>query len=292
MRIYTPEATRRLLKPTPDGCGYMLEYSGQITGLVPAAPSWGPLDVQDILRAVTELNERIPLGWLNGYPVFMSELQYMFYEPPGTWSDTGAVAKTYPQYIILSAQATCDEPRAAMTITHELGHVFMLRVLGASFDGKETAKLAEYRQLRKLGPQINYGWRWDRQIYEVLAEDFRYLFGSPMARLERYRTMDEPPVEPGPPGEDVRQWFLAQLPTQLPEFQVQIITGEEEKPMPEPKLTFSDVAATHWAKADIEAVAAAGLMSGFPDGRFGPEEAVTRAQLAAVIARLFRILNG
>ena len=52
MRIYTPEATRKILKPTPDGCGYMLEHGGQTTGLVPAAPSWGPLGVQDVLRAI------------------------------------------------------------------------------------------------------------------------------------------------------------------------------------------------------------------------------------------------
>lgn len=291
MRIYTPEATRKILKPTPDGCGYVLEYGGQTTGLVPAAPSWGPLDVQDVLRAIADLNERFPLGWLGDYPVFITDLQYMYYDGK-TWSDTGTAAKTYPQYVILCAQADHDEPRAAMTITHELGHVAMLKLTDSStFSGKETPMLAQYRRLRKLGPEINYGYEWEDQLYEVFAEDFRWLFGSDIARLERFRTMDEA-QDPKPPSEEVRRWFLSLLPADMEEFQIEIVTGEEENSVPETKLTFSDVTATHWAKADIEAVAAAGLMSGFPDGRFGPEEPVTRAQLAAVIARLFRILNG
>lgn len=44
--------------------------------------------------------------------------------------------------------------------------------------------------------------------------------------------------------------------------------------------------AGHWAEAAIEAVKAAGLMQGDPDGRFRPNDPVTRAELATVIARL------
>ena len=55
----------------------------------------------------------------------------------------------------------------------------------------------------------------------------------------------------------------------------------EDKPT-----TFTDVPANHWAKADIDTIAAAGIMAGYPDGRFGPDEPVTRAQLAAVINRI------
>jgi hypothetical protein len=282
MRIYTPEATRRLLKPTPDGCGYMLDYGGQITGLVPAAPSWGPLDVQDVLRAIADLNERFPLGWLGDFPVFITDLQYMYYDGR-TWSDTGTVAKTYPQYVILCAQADHDEPRAAMTITHELGHVVMLKLTDSqSFSGKETPKLAEYRRIRGLGPEIGYGWYWEDQLYEVFAEDFRWLFGSPIARLERFRTMDEA-QDPKPPSEEVRQWFLNLIPPNIKEFHIEVITGEEETPVS--KLQFPDIE-KHWAKTDIEAVTAAGLMTGYPDGLFHPEDPVTRAQLAAVANRI------
>lgn len=42
----------------------------------------------------------------------------------------------------------------------------------------------------------------------------------------------------------------------------------------------------HWAEADIRAAQAKGLLNGFPDGTFRPDEPVTRAQLAAVLGRL------
>lgn len=42
----------------------------------------------------------------------------------------------------------------------------------------------------------------------------------------------------------------------------------------------------HWAKTAIEKVKAAGLMSGYPDGSFKPDQPVTRAELASVLARL------
>lgn len=50
---------------------------------------------------------------------------------------------------------------------------------------------------------------------------------------------------------------------------------------------FSDTQ-SHWAKADIEKVAAKGIMSGYSDNTFKPEKAVTRAELATVIARIIK----
>ncbi len=282
MKLYTPAATRELLKRTPDGAGFVLEYGGQMTGLVQAAPSWGPLDTQDVLRAIAALHEQFPLGWLGDYPVFLTDLQYMYYDGK-TWSDTGSAGKTYPQYIILPAQAVYDEPRAAMTITHELGHAMMLKLTDSpTFSGKETKMLAEYRKIRKLGPLVGYGWEWENQLYEVWAEDFRWLFGSPMARLERFRTMDDA-WEPPPPGETVRQWFLGLIPPNTTEFRIDLLTVNE--PPKEDDKMFTDIH-SHWAKADIEQAAKEGLLTGYPDGRFDPDGPVTRGQLAAVLNRV------
>ena len=50
---------------------------------------------------------------------------------------------------------------------------------------------------------------------------------------------------------------------------------------------FSDTQ-KHWAKADIEKVCAKGIMSGYSDNTFKPEKAVTRAELATVVARLIK----
>ena len=51
---------------------------------------------------------------------------------------------------------------------------------------------------------------------------------------------------------------------------------------------FMDVGAEHWAKAAIEKVAAAKVMQGYKDGSFKPDQPVTRAELAAVVANLLK----
>ncbi|TVY09400.1 cadherin-like beta sandwich domain-containing protein [Paenibacillus cremeus] len=52
---------------------------------------------------------------------------------------------------------------------------------------------------------------------------------------------------------------------------------------------FSDVSEGHWAEAVIRQVQSAGLLSGYPDGSFKPDAAITRAELAAIIARLKKL---
>ncbi len=49
--------------------------------------------------------------------------------------------------------------------------------------------------------------------------------------------------------------------------------------------TFPDVAPGYWAFQEIEALAASGITTGFPDGTFRPTAAVTRAQMATFLAR-------
>lgn len=45
----------------------------------------------------------------------------------------------------------------------------------------------------------------------------------------------------------------------------------------------------HWAVVFVEALVSKGLISGFPDGKFGPESPITRAQYAAIIAKTFQL---
>lgn len=51
---------------------------------------------------------------------------------------------------------------------------------------------------------------------------------------------------------------------------------------------FADVAENHWAYGPICAAADAGLVNGYGDGRFGPDDQITRAQ---VVALLNRVMN-
>lgn len=50
---------------------------------------------------------------------------------------------------------------------------------------------------------------------------------------------------------------------------------------------FSDVSSSYWAKPFIERVTREGVMAGFPDGTFKPEQTVTRAQFAAILRSAF-----
>lgn len=50
----------------------------------------------------------------------------------------------------------------------------------------------------------------------------------------------------------------------------------------------TDVAPDRWSYEAVQTAITAGLMQGFPDGTFRPEEPVTREQLAAVLARLLQ----
>ena len=55
--------------------------------------------------------------------------------------------------------------------------------------------------------------------------------------------------------------------------------------------TFADIA-THWARNDIEVMAARHVVQGMPDGTFAPDAGVTRAQFAAFVTRCLGLEPG
>lgn len=55
---------------------------------------------------------------------------------------------------------------------------------------------------------------------------------------------------------------------------------------------YPDVPSDHWAATDIKAVSEVGLMGGFPDGTFKPDEPLTRAQMASILASFDRYIKG
>lgn len=48
---------------------------------------------------------------------------------------------------------------------------------------------------------------------------------------------------------------------------------------------FADIPRWHWAAGYVEVAAEMGLVEGYPDGRFGPDDGISRAELAAVAVR-------
>lgn len=69
--------------------------------------------------------------------------------------------------------------------------------------------------------------------------------------------------------------------------QVDFIFAKAE-PLPGAAVAFKDLPAGYWAKTYIEALASKNIIAGFPDGSFKPNEPVTRAQFAAIIAKAFQ----
>lgn len=53
--------------------------------------------------------------------------------------------------------------------------------------------------------------------------------------------------------------------------------------------SFSDLKANHWANGAIGAVSAAGIIHGYPDGTFRPNESVTRAEMAKLVAMAMKL---
>jgi hypothetical protein len=68
-----------------------------------------------------------------------------------------------------------------------------------------------------------------------------------------------------------------------------VITTPLLTPLPATAQTrrFFDVPSNHWATGFIEELATRGIINGFPDGTFHPEEQVTRAQFAAMVQKAF-----
>jgi len=52
---------------------------------------------------------------------------------------------------------------------------------------------------------------------------------------------------------------------------------------------FLDLSPDHWAGEIIENLSALGILSGYPDGTFRPENSITRAELAKIAALAFEI---
>lgn len=58
------------------------------------------------------------------------------------------------------------------------------------------------------------------------------------------------------------------------------------------KLFFSDVPEKHWAKEYIDQLASSGIIRGYSNGTFGPENSVTRGQFVAMIIRSLGLSDG
>ncbi|MGE7842387.1 S-layer homology domain-containing protein [Lysinibacillus sp. NPDC093712] len=66
-------------------------------------------------------------------------------------------------------------------------------------------------------------------------------------------------------------------------------TEPEVPENPTPTITFSDIS-TNWAKEMIEDIAMRGIINGYPDGTFRPNDSIQRQHVAIIIARAFELV--
>ena len=66
-----------------------------------------------------------------------------------------------------------------------------------------------------------------------------------------------------------------------------VALSEQAAGEPQAAVSFGDVPDNYWAKPYIDALSSRGLISGYEDGNFRPDQPVTRAQIANIVSRTF-----
>lgn len=82
--------------------------------------------------------------------------------------------------------------------------------------------------------------------------------------------------------------FGPDKPTRRAELAVMIVKALN-LPLEKKKLEFADIPASHWAYSYIATAQKAGIISGYPDGKFKPDEYVTRGQMAVMLTRAYSL---
>ncbi|OMF38386.1 hypothetical protein BK133_02365 [Paenibacillus sp. FSL H8-0548] len=79
--------------------------------------------------------------------------------------------------------------------------------------------------------------------------------------------------------------------SQLAETKITGTSGLSIKITPNANLSFHDIE-KHWAKEDILRGASLGLINGFPDGSFKPQNLVNRAEFTTMLTRVLNLAEG
>lgn len=93
-------------------------------------------------------------------------------------------------------------------------------------------------------------------------------------------------------NESGQKFHLIPLADVQPDLTVYLVEKEDdgsEIENPEDTQIFHDVDSKHWAKKEIERAVELGIVNGYPDGNFGPDDFVQRQHVAAMLARAFKL---
>lgn len=132
------------------------------------------------------------------------------------------------------------------------------------------------------------------RLHEIEGEELAlWVFGAELTLSfsVRYGTSEEPPAEspsptPTPSPSPSSRPSQSRDPDDGPSPTPTPSPPPTPSPTPSPEIPqFTDTAG-HWGEAYIGEAAARGLFSGYGDGRFGPDDAMTRAQFVTVLWRM------
>ena len=156
----------------------------------------------------------------------------------------------------------------------------------ASATGYETFHYPSSTKGRKFAqavhPKVSKYWRADRGIktanFAVLRQTNAPAILLELGFIVNKSDMDILRRNMDNIAKDIAEGILDYL-------GVKKIANTKEEPKKEEQVKQKEDITNHWAKDNIERVKDLGIMHGFEDGDFKPDEPVTRAQLATAITR-------
>ncbi|MFB9275215.1 S-layer homology domain-containing protein [Cohnella cellulosilytica] len=156
------------------------------------------------------------------------------------------------------------------------------------------------REWVEVGGTIAAGGELSAQVdhftkFAVLAVSTRIDVRSRFADVERHWAGESiaEAAEKGLVGGYPDGTFRPDKPVTRAEFAVMLANGLGWTKPSESRLVFADdKAAPPWARAALATASGSGVLAGYPDGTLRPNEPVTRAEMAAMIARALHLPPG
>lgn len=182
-----------------------------------------------------------------------------------------------------------------LTVRLEQPGEYTVWLVPKEYDFEDLSKLPIY-MAQHTGPELFPIALSEARLKEIEGEELTlWVFGAELTfgLGVRYGPPEDPPAEspsptpapsPSPSSRPSQSGTPAGSPSPSPTPPPSPTPAETPAPAPEVP-QFTDTAG-HWGEAYISQAAARGLFSGYGDGRFGPDEAMTRAQFVTVLWRM------
>lgn len=195
------------ISPVPGGRAFV--YDGRTDYAAEEGIRVPPVEVE---AAVADLSSRFPLDWLD-CAIFCLPWVLRFNVAGYGWA-ADYQAQAHPRHIVIGAHHAWTAVNVPGLVSHELGHLVSFAVFGGqpdAWDGNQN--WTEYLSVRpELAGFSRRGIVWEDRVQEIVAEDFRFSFGSVQALVSPFTAYED--GNPPPPSKQVKEWWLSKVPGQ------------------------------------------------------------------------------